>query len=132
MPRPSTLKIHPQALILALLRKSKVPVSAYGLLEKLQSKGIKSAPIIYRALAALEKQGAVHKIQAIGAYVACNCASDHTHPLSVLTVCGGCRAVQELHDHVVIDHLAKLRRMKVNLATQAVIELPVTCAQCAA
>lgn len=132
MARPSSLPVHPRKLILGLLRKSKVPLTAYNLLEKLQSKGVKSAPIVYRALAELEGLGSVHKIQAIGAYVACDCTADHAHPLSVLTVCGDCKKVNELHDHSIIHHLAKLRQMHVNLRDTAVIELPVTCATCAA
>jgi Fur family zinc uptake transcriptional regulator len=132
MPRTSKLAVHPRDMVLALLRKSAVPLTAYALLDKLQRKGVKSPPIIYRALAELEKQGTVHKIQAIGAYIACNCDADHTHPLSVLTVCGDCKKVSELHDHSIIQHLSKLRGMNVNLPLTAVIELPVTCQQCAA
>jgi len=132
MARTSSLPIHPRQLILALLRKSKAPLTAYNLLEKLQPKGVKSAPIVYRALAELEGQGSVHKIQELGAYVACDCSADHQHPLSVLTVCGDCKKVSELHNHAIIRHLTKLRQMQINLRNSAVIELPVICNQCAA
>ena len=131
MARPSALPIHPRDLILTSLRKSRSPLSAYALLAKLKSKGIKSPMIIYRALAELEKLGTVHKIQAIGAYVACNCSSDHTHPLSVLTVCNECKDVKELHEHTIIDYLSKLHQMGVNLLPTAVIELPIMCKKCA-
>lgn len=131
MARTSKLEKHPRELILSALQKSKQPLSAYALLDKMKPHGVQSAPIIYRALAELEKQGSVHKIHAVGAYVACNCHSDHAHPLSVLTVCNDCKTVQELHDHAVIEHLEQLRGLNVNLKETAVIELPVTCQRCA-
>ena len=132
MSRATKLPVHPRTLVLELLRKSAVPVTAYGLLEQLQGKGIKSAPIIYRALAELEKQGLVHKIQAVGAYVACSCSADHTHAFSIITICSDCKQVDELHDHTIIHHLEKLKQMQVNLRPAAVIELPITCERCAA
>lgn len=131
MARTSKLDTHPRDLILSALRKSKQPMSAYALLEKMKPHGVQSAPIVYRALAELEKKGAVHKIHAVGAYVACNCHEDHEHTLSVLTVCHDCKSVNELHDHAVIDHLQQLRALNVNLQDTAVIELPVTCKRCA-
>ena len=131
MARPSKLLVHPKDLVLAALRKSTGPLTAYGLLEKLEPFGVKSAPIVYRALAALEQLGTVHKIKELGAYVACNCADDHSHALSVLTVCTGCKKVHELHDHDVINHLTKLKKLGIELAPHAVIELPIMCERCA-
>lgn len=132
MARTSKLPVHPRELILRLLRKSKTPLTAYGLLEKLKSKGVKSAPIVYRALAELEMQGIVHKIKELGAFIACNCAKSHQHALSVLTVCSGCKDVKELHDHAVIHQLEGLRKQGVRLRPHAVIELPITCDACVA
>lgn len=132
MSRPSSLAVHPREMILKLLRKSSAPQTAYGLLEKLKAKGVKSAPIIYRALAQLEQKGSVHKIKELGAYVACDCSADHHHGLSVLTVCGDCHDVKELHDHAVIHQLEALRKQGVPLKPHAVIELPIICDACAA
>lgn len=131
MARISKLKTHPRDLIISSLRKVGQPMSAYALLEALKPHGVHSAPTVYRALAELEQKGTVHKIHAIGAYVACNCHDDHEHPLSVLTVCHDCKTVNELHDHDVINHLQQLRALKVNLQHAAVIELPVLCKRCA-
>lgn len=132
MARPSKLTTHPKDMVLKALRKSKMPMTAYSLLSKLNPLGVKSAPIVYRALDALEHSGKVHKIKELGAYVACDCTADHVHHLSVLTVCTGCKKVEELHDHKVIDYLAGLRNFKINLPEIAAIELPVTCRVCAA
>ena len=132
MPRRSSLDIHPRDLILAALHKNSAPMTAYALLHELKPSGVKSAPIVYRALADLEKKGLAHKINALGAYVACNCAKSHIHSLSLLTVCHQCHKVKELHDHAVIDQMEALREMNVNLLKTAVIELPILCANCAA
>jgi len=132
MARPSKHPVHPRDLALAVLKKSKKPMSAYDVLEKLSAHGIKGPPVIYRALDALITQGIVHKIHATGAYIACNCDANHDHALSVLTICGDCLDVEELHDHGVIHHLEKLRGKGVPLRNHAVIELPITCESCAA
>jgi Fur family zinc uptake transcriptional regulator len=132
MGRPSSLSAPAAELVLKVLRKSEEPMTAYTLLEKLKKSGIKSAPIIYRALESLMKEGAVHKIKELGAYVACDCTKDHHHALSVLTICGDCHKVAELHDHTVIHQLENLRKSGVRLQNHAVIELPITCNACAA
>ncbi|MDX1974193.1 MAG: transcriptional repressor [Rickettsiales bacterium] len=132
MARPSSLSAPSQELVLTALRKHKTPMTAYSLLEKLKKMGIKSPPIIYRALEGLMQTGAVHKIKALNAFIACNCAASHQHALSVLTVCHSCESVEELHDHLVIDHLEKLRKHGVPIQDHAVIELPITCVSCTA
>ena len=131
MARPSSLSAPAGDLVLKVLRKSKAPMTAYALLEKLKQSGINSAPIIYRALDALMQKGHVHKIKEMGAFVACDCAQDHHHSLSVITVCGTCKKVSELHDHKTINHLEILKNLGINLKDHAVIELPITCSQCA-
>ncbi len=131
MARPSSLSKPAETLVLDVLRKSKEPQTAYDLLKKLKKSGIKHAPIIYRALEILMKSGAAHKIKELGAFVACDCHDDHEHALSVLTICGDCNEVEELHDHSIIQQLEKLRNQGIRLQKHAVIELPVICNACA-
>lgn len=130
MARPSKLLVHPREMVLAVLRESDAPLTAYDLLKKLSPFGVKSAPIVYRALDALEQAGSVHKIKELGAYIACDCAENHKHQLSVVTVCAKCKKVAELHDHTIIDYLDGLKALKINLPETAVIELPITCGNC--
>lgn len=130
MARPSSLPAPAEELVLGCLRKSKKPMSAYDILEKVDKFGIKSSPIVYRALGSLVKKGTAHKINELNAFVACACTADHHHDVSVLTVCQDCKRVDELHDHAVIHHLTKLRKLHVNLRKAAVLELPVTCDSC--
>lgn len=131
MARPSSLPAPAEELVLRTLLKSKAPLSAYAILEKVNKFGIKSSPIIYRALEGLMKRGAAHKINELNAYVACACTADHHHDVSVLTICQGCKRVEELHDHGVIAHMSALRKLRVNLPESATIELPVMCKPCA-
>lgn len=131
MARPSALPVHPKELALKLLRKQKRPMSAYDILEKLKPAGVRGAPVVYRALEALMKDGLVHRIQTLNAYLACDCSKNHDHAISLLTICSDCKAVKELHDHDVIHQLEGLRKHGVALNQQAVIELPITCKSCA-
>lgn len=131
MPRLAKSSASPQEIILNTLIENQQPLSAYAILEKVGKFGIKSPPIIYRALDALMTSGKVHKINELNSFIACNCADDHQHLLSVLTICQTCDKVSELHDHGVIDHLAKLAEFNIGLIKQAVIELPTICKECA-
>ncbi len=132
MPRTSKLSSPSPELVLNILRKNAGPLSAYEVLEKARRFGIKSPPIIYRALDSLIGMGKVHKINELNSFVACNCDDDHEHSLSVLTVCQKCKRVSEIHDHAVIDHLIKLKNLDIELIKQAVIQLPIICSKCAA
>ncbi len=131
MSRPSSHATHPRDLVLGALRRTRQPMTAYTLLEKLEKHGIKGPPVVYRALKDLMDKGLVHKIQASSRYIACNCDDSHNHALSVLAICDGCQDVEELHDHAVIHHFEKLRGMNIHLSPSAVIELPVICESCA-
>lgn len=132
MARPSTLPAPAEELVLKELRKSRKPMGAYNILEKVKKFGINNSPVVYRALDALVKRGEAHKINELNAFVACDCTANHKHALSVLTVCSACEKVEELHDHGVIHLLESLRKKGVQLVENAVVELPVMCSKCSA
>jgi|GEM_PF-861122 len=133
MARPSKLAIHPNNMVLTALRESSEPMTAYGLLKKLEPFGVKSVPIIYRALDYLEQRGEIHKIKELAAYIACGCDSSHSHSehnLSLLTICKKCKSVDELHDHKIIEHILGLRKMNITIPENSLIELPIICDNC--
>ena len=132
MSRPSKLSASSPELVLKVLQSNVKPLGAYEILEKVKEFGIKSPPIVYRALDTLMKIGKVHKINELNTFIACDCEEDHQHLLSILTICQSCNEVSELHDHIVIDHLAKLKTLNIYLANKAVIELPIMCQNCIA
>lgn len=130
MARPSTLPAPAEELVLKVLRRSRKPLGAYDLLGKVKRFGIKNSPIVYRALETLMKRGDVHKIKELNSFVACDCKPDHKHAISVITVCGDCERVEELHDHGIIHQLEGLKKQGIKLAKHAVIELPIICQMC--
>ncbi|MBG1232601.1 Fur family transcriptional regulator [Aestuariivirga litoralis] len=80
-----------------VLTSSKKPLSAYDLMHQLQAHGPAAkfkAPVqVYRALERLMKQGEVHKVASLNAFVPCRCAHDGTPP--GFLVCTGCGTVSE-------------------------------------
>jgi Fur family zinc uptake transcriptional regulator len=90
-------------LVLKLLEKSKKPLTAYDILGKLQGSAIKAPQTVYRALDALSERGLIHRIESIGAFVAChNDAEDHG---TQFAVCRSCGTVEELHEHRICDSI---------------------------
>ncbi|MDE3060825.1 MAG: transcriptional repressor [Pseudomonadota bacterium] len=103
---PNTDKLSPHSQkVLALLSRSGKPLSAYDILDKLRRFGIKAPPTVYRALDTLVQRGLVHRIESLGAFVACH-RHGEDHEASQFAVCRACGDVTELHD----ERLAALLR----------------------
>ncbi|MDD2324677.1 MAG: Fur family transcriptional regulator [Alphaproteobacteria bacterium] len=86
-----------QEKVLSALRKAKKPLSAYAVLDALRTQGVRSPPIVYRALEKLQGAGLVHRVESLGAFVACR----HTHGkgpdgIHAFAICSQCGAVEEL------------------------------------
>jgi Fur family zinc uptake transcriptional regulator len=62
---------HNQSKILACLRKTGEPMSAYAILDVVRKAGISHPPTVYRALNDLMRKGMVHRLQSRSAFVAC-------------------------------------------------------------
>jgi len=76
------------------LEKAGRPVSAYDLLGELRGKGVTAPPTVYRALKRLTKDGQVHRIESLNAYVVC--AVDHAHHNNAgFAICDDCGSVTE-------------------------------------
>ncbi|MGH6735195.1 MAG: Fur family transcriptional regulator [Methyloceanibacter sp.] len=60
-----------QSEILACLRKTGEPMSAYAILDRVRKAGISHPPTVYRALNDLMQKGMVHRLQSRSAFVAC-------------------------------------------------------------
>jgi Fur family transcriptional regulator, zinc uptake regulator len=61
-----------QGKILSCLRKTKEPMSAYAILDKVRIAGISHPPTVYRALNELMQKGMVHRLQSRAAFIACD------------------------------------------------------------
>ena len=114
--------------VLALLKKSKKPLTAYDILGKLQGAGIKAPQTVYRALDALVERGLAHRIQSLGAFVAChNDEEDHG---TQFAVCRGCGTVLELHEHRICDAIAEIgKKLKFKIERE-MLDLMGLCREC--
>jgi Fur family zinc uptake transcriptional regulator len=117
--------------MLAVLRESGRPLSAYDLLAVLREENPKVAPTtVYRALEALMCQGRVHRLESLSAYIACQCGS-HEHD-AILSICGDCGSVQEHIEPDFHDMLAGLIRKSGFQPMRQVIEVQGVCGGCTA
>lgn len=88
----------PRRRVLELLLGAGEPVKAYDLIARYGTDGqAAKPPTVYRALEFLERQGVVHRIASISAYVACTAHDDDvgTHAAAFL-ICDCCGATSEV------------------------------------
>ncbi len=116
--------------VLALVLRAERPLTAYQLLERLQTARRAAPPTIYRALDFLLGRRLVHRIERLGAFVAC-AEPDHEHALVQFLICRQCRAVTELDDHHVAEAVAIAAEGARFRLEHAVIEIDGLCAACA-
>ncbi|MDD3182433.1 MAG: Fur family transcriptional regulator [Alphaproteobacteria bacterium] len=92
-----------------LLSRSKTPLSAYEILDKLRKHGVRSPPTVYRALEKLQQMGLVHRVETLNAFVVCRhvCGKPHGG-VSPFAICTSCGAVQELCEPTLARALKKL------------------------
>ena len=114
--------------VLETLQKSATPMTAYELLDKLRRHGIKAPPTVYRALETLTELGLVHRIETLGAFVACS--DEHGDHGAQFAVCRNCGSVTEIHDHPLTDAIHALaKRLKFRIERE-MLELMGLCELC--
>lgn len=85
--------------VFLLLANHEGAIGAYDLLDKLKKSDSSAKPAtIYRALDFLSKQGFVHKIESINAFVMCHHFGDCDHPVQLL-ICDQCGHVEEIQSN---------------------------------
>lgn len=119
--------------ILETLHKAARPMTAYALLEKLKPTGVKAPPTVYRALDTLVERGLVHRIESLGAFVACHdedekdACADHA---AQFAVCRSCGSVTELHDPKLAESIHSLaKNLKFHIERE-MLELMGLCERC--
>ncbi|MEM9602442.1 MAG: transcriptional repressor [Pseudomonadota bacterium] len=129
MSTPSTLKNKMHLRVLTLLRRSRVPMSAYDILAKLQIDNPKVAPpTVYRALKALIEGGQAHKVESKKAYIACRCDA-HDQP-AIMAICNDCGVVEERVAPELMDTLSTLSEQSGFEPSRTVIEIEGLCGSC--
>ena len=117
-------------LVLELVLQAEAPATAYQLLDRLKAtrKGA-APPTVYRALDFLIEQKLIHKVERLNAFVACNEAVPHDHPVQFL-ICRRCGNVAEIEDLAVSKALRHAAERQGFHPGKAVVELDGTCAAC--
>jgi Fur family zinc uptake transcriptional regulator len=114
--------------ILEILHKSERPLTAYALLEKMHRFGVKAPPTVYRALEVLVERGLVHRIETLGAFVACH-EEEGDHGAQFV-VCRSCGTVTELHDQRLADSIHTLAKSLRFHIEREMLELMGLCERC--
>lgn len=115
--------------LVTVLKRENKPLSAYDLLESLRPEFPKIAPpTVYRALAKLSDDGAVHRIESMNAFVAC-AHSAHVET-SIMSICDACGAVEERVAPEIIHALSHTARESGFETKRHVVELHGQCADC--
>jgi Fur family zinc uptake transcriptional regulator len=119
--------------VLELIQEAGQPITAYKVIEALQQKRGKQVmpPTVYRAIDYLRKEGFVHKIASMSAYVTC-CDDEHSEasaPAQFL-ICESCGKAFEIVDNSLPDSLLAYAKALNFTITSQVIELKGTCTDC--
>ena len=121
-----------QDLVLQTLNEADIPLSAYDILDRLRSAGLRAPPQVYRALDKLVDAGLAHRLESLNAFVCCANAEKHarTRGVAAFAICNVCRRVDEFADEVVEARLAAWAATHDFDLTQTTIELRGTCTDC--
>lgn len=127
MPRSLTKNQH---LVLEVLTRERVPMSAYAILEHLRAAGLKSPPQVYRALGALCEQGRVHKLASLNRFVACQHPGCSPQTVHAFAICDGCEQVSEIQNGALVQCLDRIAADACLTASQSTVEIRGRCARC--
>ncbi|WP_374015649.1 transcriptional repressor [Phaeobacter sp. A36a-5a] len=115
--------------VLEILLQAHRAMGAYDLLDILRDEGLGSQPpIAYRALDFLVKNGFVHKIEQLNAFVACSHPGDDHAP--VFMICRTCNAVAEAPSQTTNGRLGTAAREAGFLIERTVMEAEGLCPKC--
>lgn len=119
--------------VLAIVWREHKPVGAYQILEALRNEDEKSShraepPTVYRALDFLIRNGLVHRIESLNAYVGC-CYPGKQHD-GVFLICQSCGTAGEVPSHVVNDAVSKVAYQSGFSLTSVSLEAVGECPDC--
>ena len=115
--------------VLELVWSGHRPISAYDILERLQSGNKKAAPpTVYRALDFLLGEGLVHRLESLNAYI--GCPDPATHHNGQFLICEECRKVTELNDPSIGEVLRRSAQKQGFSIRSGMVEIIGLCPQC--
>ncbi len=119
-----------QKLVFATLQAAKVPLSAYGILERLQESSIRAPLQVYRALEKLVGFGLVHRLESLNAFIVCDHQGNHACQPVAFAICEVCGIVAEFVDPSVEAGLANWSRGHAFQPRRVTVELRGLCENC--
>jgi len=133
MSAPHLALTRNQNLVLEVLLREKVPLSAYMILDHLRDHGLKAPLQIYRALDKLTQMGHVHRLESVNAFVACSHAQneDHGNHLVAFVICKQCGTVVEFSDDIIADQVKKHMQLLHFQVASTTVEIGGLCCDCA-
>jgi|APTNR8051073442_1049403.scaffolds.fasta_scaffold84128_1 Fur family zinc uptake transcriptional regulator len=115
--------------VLEIIAGSHVAIGAYEILARLGEGGRTPAPVVvYRALDFLVREGLVHRVESLNAFVACATAPDH-HSAQFL-ICQRCRTVAELSSPAIEAAIAAGAEAAGFAVVRPVVEVGGLCQAC--
>jgi len=119
-----------ETLVYHLLCQADRPLSAYNILDALRDKGIRAPLQVYRALAKLVERGAVHRIESVNGFVACQLHDCGCSEVSIFMLCTQCGRADEFTDASIDKILQALGDDRKFQTAHKVIEITGLCADC--
>lgn len=119
-----------ETLVYTLLCQADRPLSAYNILDALRDKGIRAPLQVYRALGKLVERGAVHRIESVNGFVACQLHDCGGSEVSIFMLCTKCERANEFTDASIDKTLQALGDDRKFQAAHKVIEITGLCADC--
>jgi Fur family zinc uptake transcriptional regulator len=115
--------------VLELVWRSHAPIGAYHILDRLAlTRGRVAPPTVYRALDFLSREGLIHRIDSLNAYVGCP-QPGRPHQ-AYFFLCRDCGDAAEIHDKELAATLARCVERANFQVEAATVELAGLCARC--
>ena len=114
--------------ILNFMKRKKVPLSAYEILDGLATQGITAPTTVYRALNKLVNDKLIHKIESLNTWTLC-CGS-HQNNMPIFEISKNCGNVTEHLDSNLTKTIRKLSERSGFSADNSVFEIHGQCGDC--
>ena len=115
--------------ILEIIANDARAIGAYDLIEKLSYSGKAIAPIsVYRCLDFLEKQGFIHRLESLNAYIVCQHENAHHSPKFL--ICENCGGIDEVDDEAIVANIENSATKHNFQVRHIVIEIKGICQKC--
>ena len=114
--------------ILNFMKRKKVPLSAYEILDGLATQGITAPTTVYRALNKLVNDKLIHKIESLNTWTLC-CGS-HQNNMPIFEICKNCGNVTEHLDSNLTKTIRRLSERSGFSADNSFFEIHGQCGDC--